>query len=293
MLEVVAATGCTLVVVEHRIQPWLGHVDRLVVLRDGRLVADGDPETVLSTSRAALQGLWLAERVADGAAPTPGPVLLTARAAVARPVGWRGGAPSTEVGPLDVDVPAAAVTALQGPSGAGKSTLLGLLAGLRAPTSGSVLASDALTTGRERRPHRWTSAELARRIAWLPQLPEHALVARTVGDEVLTTSRALGVAADADDLVERLGLGPLLDRDPHTLSGGEQRRLGLAAALAHRPALLLLDEPTVGQDRATWQAVTDTVREAVDGGAAAVVASHDGDLLRALGPAVTVQLARR
>lgn len=300
VLEVATATGCTLVVVEHRMAPWLAHVHRLVVLTaDGRLAADGAPEVVLAAHRAGLAaaGLWVPgdhPGSHPGAADGGGEVLLRARDAVARPVGWRSGAPAAVVGPLDVDVPAAAVTALEGRSGAGKSTLLGLLAGLRAPTSGSVLATDALAAGRERRPHRWTSAELARRVAWLPQLPEHALVARTVGDEVLATSRALGVTdrARADALTERLGLAPMRDRDPHTLSGGEQRRLGLAAALAHGPAVLLLDEPTVGQDRATWQAVADTVREAVADGAAAVVASHDGDLLHALCPARRVRLAR-
>ncbi len=297
VLAVAEASGWTLVVVEHRMGPWLAHVDRLVVLSgDGRLLADAGPDAVLASHGASLAGagLWVpgARPVTASGAGPPGRVLLEARGAVARPVGWRGGAPAAAVGPLDVDVPASAVTTLEGPSGAGKSTLLGLLAGLRAPTSGSVLATDHLAAGRERRPHRWTSAELARRVAWLPQLPEHALVARTVGDEVLATSRALGVAdrSHADALAERLGLGPLRDRDPHTLSGGEQRRLGLAAALAHRPAVLLLDEPTVGQDRTTWQAVTDTVRQAVDEGAAAVVASHDGDLLRALGPAGRVRL---
>ena len=117
----------------------------------------------------------------------------------------------------------------------------------------------------------------------MPQLPEHALVARTVHDEVLATARALGQPAPPVDwLLHVLGLSALADRDPHTLSGGEQRRLGLAAALAHGPQLLLLDEPTVGQDRLTWAAVVGTVLAAAQGGTAVVVASHDIDLLEAL-----------
>jgi len=305
VLAAVAASGCTLVVVEHRMQPWLAHVDRLVVLSGtGEISADGRPEAVLAAHGAALAaaGLWVpgagpGAPAAAGRGPAARPVgevLLQARAAVARPVGWRSGAPAAAVGPLDAEVVAAGVTALRGPSGAGKSTLLGLLGGLSVPASGSVLAAPGFAVGSERRPHRWASRELARRVAWLPQLPEHALVARTVGEEVLATSRALGLreASRTDALVEALGLSTLRDRDPHTLSGGEQRRLGLAAALAHRPAVLLLDEPTVGQDRATWQAVVDTVAQAVDDGAAAVVASHDGDLLDALGPSRTVELGR-
>ena len=210
-------------------------------------------------------------------------MLVEATGAVGRPLGWRRGQLLTNVGPVDVSVQAGAVTALVGPSGAGKSTLLALLAGLSAPVAGTVLADPGWGPGGERRLHRWRSRELAQRVAWVPQLPEHALVARTVREEVLATSRALRQAGRrADQLLDALGLSALADRDPHTLSGGEQRRLGLAAALAHGPQLLLLDEPTVGQDRLTWEAVVHTVLAAVQDGAAAVVASHDGVLLEAL-----------
>ena len=339
VLAVAESTGCTLVVVEHRMTPWLAHVDRLVVLSAGQVSSDGPPSTVLAALDAeAAARLWLPAPppIAGIPALTPsfpahapsfpalvslsaalgppephsvrqvrgaGRVLVEATGAVAQPGTWRrsqqrngqrgqGGQSPVQVGPVDVSVRAGAVTALVGPSGAGKSTLLALLAGLSAPVAGTVLADPGWSPRHERRLHRWRSRELAQRVAWVPQLPEHALVARTVRDEVLATARALGQPAPPVDLLlDELGLSGLAGRDPHTLSGGEQRRLGLAAALAHRPQLLLLDEPTVGQDRLTWAAVVGTLLAAVQGGIAVVVASHDVDLLEALPPnATTVTL---
>ena len=94
----------------------------------------------------------------------------------------------------------------------------------------------------------------------MPQQAELAVVSRTVREDVLSTSRLLGLDQDAagrraDALLEVLGWHHLAGADPHRLSGGEMRRFALAGAVAHGPAVLVLDEPTVGQDRLTWAAV--------------------------------------
>ena len=298
VLAVAERSHCTLVVVEHRMTPWLDHVDRLVVLgAGGQVVADGPPHRVLAdhADRLRAEGLWVddvppsAPHDAAGApvVEASGGPLLVGHDVVARP-GTRLGRGSTAcVGPFDVTVTRGVVTTVTGPSGAGKSTALGVLAGLTAPASGLLHADAGWAPRRERRPHRWRSRELAERMAWLPQAPEHALVARTVRAEVLATGRALrrparAVEERADALLERLGLAHLAGTDPHHLSGGEQRRLGLAASLAHAPDVLLLDEPTVGQDRGTWGAVRDTVLQAVLDGSAVALATHDADLLAAV-----------
>lgn len=297
VLSVAERTGCTLVVVEHRMAPWLEHVDRLVVLdAEGAVVADGAPGRVLADRADELRaaGLWVDDhpptaRGADAVPPPDGSgdPLLVARDVVARPGAGLRSTAAPGVGPFDLTLARGEVTAVTGHSGAGKSTALSALAGLAAPISGAVLADAAWAPRRERRPHRWRSRELAERVAWLPQAPEHAVLARTVREELLVTSRALRRAPgpaerDADALLETLGLAHLADADPHHLSGGEQRRLGLAAALVHGPDVLLLDEPTVGQDRLTWAAVLDTVLRAVAGGSAVALATHDRDLLGAL-----------
>ena len=134
--------------------------------------------------------------------------------------------------------------------------------------------------GVPRDPYRRSSPDLARSVAWVPQRAASTIVRRTVRDEVLATSLAVGIEpavaeARADLALDRLGLTHLATADPRQLSGGEQRRLAVAAAVVHQPSVVLADEPTVGQDRLTWAAVVgilDAVRAA---GSAVVVATHD------------------
>ena len=106
------------------------------------------------------------------------------------------------------------------------------------------------------------------------------MVAATVHDEVLAAGRSCGRSPSwagrrADGLLEYLGLSHLRGASPYHLSGGEQRRLMVAAALAHGPNGVLLDEPTVGQDRLTWAAVVGAVAAARSAGCGVAVASHD------------------
>lgn len=214
-----------------------------------------------------------------------------------------------------LDVHAGEVVALVGPSGAGKSSLMGVVGGLRAPSAGSVDFALPLTPGesvsgsgsearvrdRVEPPHAWASTDLARVVGWVPQRAATAVVGRTVRDDLLTTVRAVGLAGDlagrpdgpsglaggsggpgelsaaarADALLAALGLAHLAAADPRHLSGGEQRRLAVAAAAMHGPALLLADEPTVGQDRLTWSAVMGVLELARREGSALVVTTHD------------------
>ena len=76
-------------------------------------------------------------------------------------------------------------------------------------------------------------------VGWVPQDPEHGFVTHRAVDEVAATSRRLGADVDPEQLLEVLGLGDVAGSDPYRLSGGEQRRLALAAGLGHRPPLAL------------------------------------------------------
>ena len=202
---------------------------------------------------------------------------------------------------VTAEVRAGECVAVIGPSGAGKSTLTALLAGVEAPTQGRVLGRDALMAGMGASPpeaiHRWTSRALAARFGWVPQQAEQAVVGRTVRDDVLSTSRRLGLDDDAaqarvDGLLEVLGLSALSGADPHYLSGGEQRRLALAGAIAHGPSVLVLDEPSVGQDRLTWSAVAGVVVAARDAGVGVVLATHDPLLIALADRRITLRAGR-
>ncbi|SDK62509.1 energy-coupling factor transport system ATP-binding protein [Cryobacterium psychrotolerans] len=299
------ASGATMVLVEHQLDPWLDEVDRVIILdADGRISADGTvAETLLERGAApALQGVWapgLPAPVPRGLPPElclpalpggpVGSVVIRAdavgvvrrpRAGLASPGGQAVPASVQALSRVDASVRSGEVLAIVGVSGAGKSTLTALLAGLELPTSGTVSAGRELAAGVGPHPARWSSTDLARRVGWVPQHAELAVVARTVLNDVLSTSRALGLdekasTQRADGLIEALGLSALRDADPHELSGGELRRLALAGALAHGPSVLVLDEPTVGQDRDTWAAVTGLILSARAAGVAVVVATHD------------------
>jgi energy-coupling factor transport system ATP-binding protein len=188
---------------------------------------------------------------------------------------------------IDAGLVSGEVLALLGVNGAGKSTLVQLLGGLLRPDAGSLEVHPELARGLRRSPCRWRSPDLAARVGWVPQHAEHVIVKHTVRDEIMATGHALGydqaaVRGRAEGLLEALGMTSLLRANPHHLSGGEQRRLTLVTALAHGPDLLLLDEPTVGQDRLTWSAVAGVISAARDAGVGVGMATHDCAAVSAL-----------
>lgn len=289
--RVLDATGATLIVVEHRIDVWLPLVDRVIVLGAGGVLADGTPEAVLGDSagnrRAELAdaGVWV-PGIPPAAPPPPahgpGEALLSARdLAVERVRGTR------VAQGIDLDVAAGEALAIIGPNGAGKSTLGLTIAGLLPPAAGGVVAAPPLAGGAGDSPIRWRSRELLTRIGTVFQDPEHQLLARTVREELEVGPRALGLdpaatAARVDELLDRLRLASLARANPYTLSGGEKRRLTVAAALATAPRMLVLDEPTFGQDARTWAELVALLARLRDEGAAIVTITHDEAVVSAL-----------
>jgi energy-coupling factor transport system ATP-binding protein len=262
-------------VVDHDAAPWLPLVDRVVEVVPGGLVERG-PD-------------WRPQPRATGlslpAAPD-GPVLLEARAAGFT---YRGAA-APALAPTDVGLHGGRVLAVTGANGAGKSTLALLLAGLRAPSRGRVLAAAELAAGARRgrrEPHRWPAGELVSRIGTVFQQPEQQFLTGRLRDELAlgplrSGTRASAARATADALLERLGLTAFAEANPYTLSGGQQRRLSVATALATSPRVLVLDEPTFGQDAATWRELVTLLAERRAAGCAVAVVTHDADLVDVL-----------
>ena len=196
---------------------------------------------------------------------------------------------------LELELRDRELLAIEGPNGAGKSTLALTLAGLLAPQAGSVTAGDLLR-GDNRvdvSPHRWRSRELLTRIGMVFQDPEHQILKPTVREDLLVGPRAVAdgrsrralpadILARVDEVLERLRLTHLAEANPYTLSGGEKRRLSVATALVTGPRVLVLDEPTFGQDARTWRELVALLSELRDGGTSIVAVSHDADFVRVL-----------
>lgn len=198
-----------------------------------------------------------------------------------------------------------------GPNGAGKSTLALTLAGLLTAPDGTLTATDALRNhgGNHGGEHggdqnsgepahwdipTWTPAQMLSRIGYVFQEPEYQFIRGTVREELELGPRRLAalnrnplneddLTASTNELATRLRLTHLLDANPFTLSGGEKRRLSVASALATAPKILILDEPTFGQDARTWAELVDLIRELLAGGTAVISITHDEDYTAALG----------
>lgn len=280
------ASGATVVVVEHRTEVWLPVVDRVIVLgADGNVIADGPPAETIGRQRPHLidSGIWVPD------APTPtltrhppsGTEPLLVGSALSS--GYPTGAPVHD--PLDFTLSAGRVTAVTGPNGAGKSTLALTLGGLLPPTSGSLDArTDFAPSPHSRHPAAWRSKDLLTRIATVFQDPEHQFLAATVRDELALGPRALAhhpaaIEVLSSALLDRLHLAHLADRSPYTLSGGEKRRLSVATALMARPGVIVLDEPTFGQDRRTWAELIALLAEIADEGTSIVTVTHDAEFV--------------
>ena len=338
----------TFVLVEHHAEPWIGMIDRVIVLglergnesddpagADGPdtapvadyeghpdreishkrfrrtvIAADGTPDEVFRDRKLDLagMGIWVPERYrhpggAVGRIRVPGEPRYAADQGTGEAllttddlaIGHTGTAIAEHI---HISLRAGQITALVGANGVGKSTLSLTLAGLLKPVSGKVVASGELIgDAGSADPYRWKSADLASRISYVFQNPEHQFARGSVLEEVMLAPLRTGMSmADARRrayaLLRRFSLDQYARVNPYTLSGGEKRRLTVASALAAAPRVLLLDEPTFGQDRRTWLQIVRLIGSLRAEGVSIVVVTHDRDLVTALGARVIEMIPR-
>lgn len=304
---VVERTGATVVVVEHRVDVWASLVDRVIVVADGAIAADGPLRQVLAQQGDALRerGIWLpGDDVAAEVGPAPevapasfegaqddaenGVQTATPIARVADlTIGYDKAAPVRSG--IDLAIERGVSTCIVGANGAGKSTFALTLAGLLPPISGTVEVETS--DGTRGDPHEWTSKQLLGRMSMVFQEPEYQFLASTVAEELAIGPRAAGMSEEeiaplVDEHLEALGLTTLARANPMTLSGGEKRRLSVATALISAPELLILDEPTFGQDRGTWLGLVRLLRATLARGVTLVSITHDPAFVAAMGQRV-------
>ena len=289
---VVERTGATVVVVEHRVDVWASLVDRVIVVADGAIAADGPLNEVLAQQGDALRerGIWLpgddvAAEVGPAPEVTPASSEATPIARVADlTIGYNQDAPVRSG--IDLTIARGVSTCIVGANGAGKSTFALTLAGLLPPLEGTVEVETSDGTAGD--PHEWSSKQLLGRMSMVFQEPEYQFLAATVAEELAIGPRAAGmseaeIAPLVDEHLEALGLTKLARANPMTLSGGEKRRLSVATALISAPELLILDEPTFGQDRGTWLGLVRLLRAALERGVTLVSITHDPAFVAAMG----------
>ena len=294
--HVIEQTHETLVVVEHHIDVWLDLVDRVIVLGKpetdsnvGGVIADGTPDEVFGSMSQVLTdgGAWVPGRTIASHAPNPEQARRSQDVVLyTRDLSFGYDFPLAEH--VDIEFHAGEVTALTGRNGVGKSTLGLTLAGLLRPIAGRVcMADDLVPAHRENNAITWKSRDLLGRIGMVFQEPEHQFAASTVLDEVAIGPKSMGKTdgeayAIADALLERLSLSRFAKANPFTLSGGEKRRLSVASMLAAAPKVLVMDEPTFGQDFTTWTSMVQLIADVRDQGCTVIMITHDEPLIEAL-----------
>jgi energy-coupling factor transporter ATP-binding protein EcfA2 len=312
--DLVSRGDRSILLIEHNLDAAIELVDRVIVLdRAGRVAFDGPTRDVLGerAEQVAALGVWLpvatlaalrlrhagvhidplpltgGELAAalDGIRVLPEPASQVAlqrkgeepAIRVRDLTVVRGG--STLLDAVSLDIAAGDFTAVIGTNGAGKTTLVQAIAGVVAPPRGRIAVAGLDPATSDVR-------ALAAHIGFVFQNPEHQFLENTVWDELahgLRPSRgsldAAGVDATVTGMLERFGLGELRDAHPFLLSGGQKRRLSVGTALVTGAPVLVLDEPTFGQDRERADELLALLSALNRGGRTIVAATHDLQLV--------------
>lgn len=308
--ELSKAHETTLVLIEHEPELIARWADRLLVLRAGRLVFDGSPADFFSSEveveAAALRPPQVTE-AAQGLAKSgyAGPIPVTLQQAIDVLPRWSAeralprasrrrpdaGVPVIEaiglghtyaggvraLSDVHLSIRTGEFVAVLGRNGAGKTTFARHLNGLLRATSGSLrIAGEEVG----QRP----VSELARHVGYVFQNPDHQIFATTVRDEVAYGLRNQEwdpdrVDARVAEVLEQVGISEFADRHPFTLGKGQRQRLAVASVLALEPEVLVVDEPTTGQDWRGAQAMMRLVEELNNAGRTIIMITHDMTLV--------------
>ncbi len=164
---------------------------------------------------------------------------------------------------------------LIGPTGSGKTTLAKIIKGLIPPTEGNIYLF-----GRDIK--EYSFKELAKVVGYLFQNPTHQIFSLTVFDEIAFGLRNIGldnIEERVRKVVKKFGLEDKLSSPPFNMSTGEKERIAIASIIAMDPEILILDEPTLGQDYQNYKVIKDVLHEYKSRGKTVILISHEIDLI--------------
>ncbi|MBN1122921.1 MAG: ABC transporter ATP-binding protein [Anaerolineae bacterium] len=292
LIRWLADEGKTILIIEHRVEDVLAvKPDLSIHMEDKSISFVGSTDELIQTVDYELVKLpapIVIERVKAGASPVPqitpipeakpeSPALIEFE-----DVSFRYGDGPMVIKDVNLAIREGDIIAVLGPNGAGKTTLVKHAIGLLKPTSGSVRLDG--TDSRE-----MTAAQMARVVGYVFQNPRHMLFASTVREELAFGPKNIGqtpeeIEENTEQALDVVHLIEEADRPPLALSFGQQKRISIAAILSMRSSILVMDEPTAGQDYANYMSFMDSVAgiRADDsrayGFSAIVFITHDIDL---------------
>jgi energy-coupling factor transporter ATP-binding protein EcfA2 len=297
----------TLVMIEHKLDGVIEWMDRVILFTpDGLIIDQGEPEFIFRYYQKEIKeyGIWtprlwplsweqieknkdhpvyqraveVQERINENkrgfsiSSKSTDPVLRTVGASLGfndtEPV-WSN---------VDVEIGKGEWVAVMGANGTGKSSFLKSLIGLHPLLKGQIeLLGKVLGS--------YSSKELSERIGFVFQNPEHQFISDTVYDEVAFGGRLAGwseerIREEAERLLKDFHLEQWRDANPFTLSQGQKRRLSVAGILLKRQPILMLDEPTFGQDAVTSAELMNRIRRHNEEGTTILMATHDVELVQ-------------
>lgn len=319
--EIQQKTGCAVIIIEHRLEDVLHrHVDRVVLMGDGKIVFDGDPDDLLCAALlrdsgireplyvtalkyagvaltpdmhpASLSELFLTQQQRDTVRSwflqmpspdksAPRPVLLEANSI---DFSYPGGHHALKG--ISVSIHKGEMLSIVGTNGAGKSTFSKIICGFEAPRSGTLRLNGQDLT-------QLSIKERADKIGYVMQNPNQMISCTMIFDEVALGLRNRGVPEDeirsrVEETLKTCGLYPFRNWPVSALSYGQKKRVTIASILVLRPEILILDEPTAGQDFHHYTEIMEFLRHLNRQGVTIVLITHDMHLMLEYTPRAVV-----
>jgi energy-coupling factor transport system ATP-binding protein len=282
VLEKIKREGKTIILTEHRTKYAARYADRVIIIDEGKIEYDGNPEILFDTQIQKIFGLrnpnWSISRTNSIVLRETNHLLLEIKNLLYS---------YDDEFKLEIDDMAFYKNesiGIMGSNGSGKSTLIKNIVGLLKPLKGKIVVGGIDV-------QKLKASEVARQIGIVLQNSDHQLFMSTVYDEVafgFKLNNNKDVGEKANKILKMMGLWELKDRHPHSLSEGQKQRTTIASVLAREPDILILDEPTTGMDGYHMNLLINKLNELKAKGLTLILVSHDEEMLSQISDRIVI-----